>query len=280
MKQGTIGKSADVPVRQAALRRSREHRPKTTPDDSSSPSPIGRSLTSRQRGRLRRQVPPSEAGSRGQRRGADFPAWSPSRQQHSGPGAPSPETCRTAERSQATRGRQSRQRSPWSPRSGLRTGRPALPMTVRSRPPVSLPRRPCERGHPTHSGGRDVRGPPRPPGRAPTGRRSTLRRASTACLRTGAARAEGSPPMVEAGHAIASGPPRPTRFLDTGRRPHHRPWQLRDRHWAHHPIHDAAPTPHGRTGRLRVKNAGSCGAWRRSRTSITTITALPDRVGP
>ena len=46
-------------------------------------------------------------------------------------------------------------------------------MTVRSRPPVSLPRRPCERGHPTHSGGRDVRGPPRPPGRAPTGRRST-----------------------------------------------------------------------------------------------------------
>ena len=76
--------------------------------------------------------------------------------------------------------------------------------------------------------------------------------------RAGAARAEGSPPWSRQGvcrprhhdQRAARRGRGPSGSWTLGRRPHHRPWQLRDRHIGrtHHPIHDAAPpTPHGRT---------------------------------
>ena len=101
--------------------------------------------------------------------------------------------------------------------------------------------------------------------------------------RAGAARAEGSPPWSRQGvcrprhhdQRAARRGRGPSGSWTLGRRPHHRPWQLRDRHIGrtHHPIHDAAPpTPHGRTWPAQgQERSGSCGAWRRSRTGCDHI---------
>ena len=101
--------------------------------------------------------------------------------------------------------------------------------------------------------------------------------------RAGAARAEGSPPWSRQGvcrprhhdQRAARRGRGPSGSWTLGRRPHHRPWQLRDRHIGrtHHPIHDAAPpTPHGRTWPTQgQERSGSCGAWRRSRTGCDHI---------
>ena len=69
-----------------------------------------------------------------------------------------------------------------------------------------------------------------------------------------------------------------------GGRPHHRTWQLRNRHIGrtYHPIHDVAPpAPPGRTWRLRVKNGPALAGHGAEavRDAITsTIAAIPDQL--